>query len=179
MMNAWLVVAQGFVTGLIFGVLLQRGKLSRLNVVIGQFLLRDFTVAKVLLSAIIVGGMLMHALLALGYIAALPLEPSNLLGSAIGGAIFGVGISLLGYCPGGALAAVGDGARDALWGVFGLLTGSIIFRMHADKFISLLTPDAMSGTTIALLINASPWFIFAALWLGLAGLHMIPSRRLR
>lgn len=178
-MNAWVVVAQGLVTGLVFGILMQRGRLSRLNVVIGQFLLRDFTVAKVMLSAIFVGGIFMHVLLAFGVIKALPLEPSNLTGSALGGLIFGAGISLLGYCPGGALAAVGDGARDAIWGVLGLFTGSLIFIRHAAWFDVFLKPDALSATTLAIFSGLSPWLFFAAMWCVLLGLHLIPRRQLR
>ena len=46
----------GLLTGFLFGFLLQKSRVSDRRVIVGQFLLRDFTVMKVMLTAIIVGG---------------------------------------------------------------------------------------------------------------------------
>src|ERR1035437_2175335 len=45
----------GTIFGLAFGFLLQKGGVGKFNVLIGQLLLQDFTVAKVMLTAIVVG----------------------------------------------------------------------------------------------------------------------------
>jgi len=45
----------GVIFGLAFGFLLQKGGFGKYNVLIGQLLLEDFTVAKVMLTAIVVG----------------------------------------------------------------------------------------------------------------------------
>jgi len=45
----------GAVFGVAFGFLLQKGGVGKFNVLIGQLLLQDFTVAKVMLTAIVVG----------------------------------------------------------------------------------------------------------------------------
>jgi hypothetical protein len=45
----------GVVFGLAFGFLLQKGGVGKFNVLIGQLLLQDFTVAKIMLTAIVVG----------------------------------------------------------------------------------------------------------------------------
>ena len=45
----------GVLFGLAFGFLLQKGGVGKFNVLIGQLLLQDFTVAKVMLTAIVVG----------------------------------------------------------------------------------------------------------------------------
>jgi hypothetical protein len=42
--------------GFLFGFLLQRGRVTDYNVIVNQFRLRDFTVLKVMLTAILVGG---------------------------------------------------------------------------------------------------------------------------
>ena len=39
----------------------------------------------------------------------------------------GVGFALLGYCPGTGAAALGQGNRDAIAGVVGLMAGSYLF----------------------------------------------------
>lgn len=41
----------GLVTGIVFGVLLQKGRVAKHEVIVGQLVLRDFTVAKVMLTA--------------------------------------------------------------------------------------------------------------------------------
>ena len=45
----------GLITGILFGFLLQKGRVAKFPVIVGQFLLRDFTVLKVMLSAVVVG----------------------------------------------------------------------------------------------------------------------------
>ena len=45
----------------------------------------------------------------------------------IGGLIFGAGFALIGYCPGTAAAALGEGNWDALFGMAGLVAGSYIY----------------------------------------------------
>ena len=45
----------GAVFGLAFGFLLQKGGVGKFNILIGQLLLQDFTVAKIMLTAIVVG----------------------------------------------------------------------------------------------------------------------------
>ena len=45
----------GALFGLVFGFLLQKGGVGKFNVLIGQLLLQDWTVAKIMLTAIVVG----------------------------------------------------------------------------------------------------------------------------
>jgi xanthosine utilization system XapX-like protein len=47
--------------GFAFGWLLQRGKVTSYNVIVNQFRFRDFTVLKVMMTAIIVGGVLFRS----------------------------------------------------------------------------------------------------------------------
>ena len=45
----------GLIIGLLFGFLLQKGGVTDYDVILGQLLLTDFTVIKVMLSAVITG----------------------------------------------------------------------------------------------------------------------------
>ena len=112
--------------GLAFGFLLQKGGVGKFNVLIGQLLLQDFTVAKVMLTAIIVG---MVGIFTLHHFAKvnLNIKPTRIGANIIGGLLFGAGFALLGYCPGTAAAAMGQGSWDALFGMVGLVAGSWIF----------------------------------------------------
>jgi uncharacterized protein len=57
----------------------------------------------------------------------LHLKPMRIGANVIGGLIFGAGFALLGYCPGTAAVALGQGSWDALFGMAGLVVGSWVF----------------------------------------------------
>ena len=112
--------------GLAFGFLLQKGGVAKFNVLIGQLILQDWTVAKVMLTAIIVGMVGIFALHRAAKVN-LHLKPTRLGANIIGGLIFGAGFALIGYCPGTAAAALGQGNWDAIFGMSGLVVGSYIY----------------------------------------------------
>ena len=110
----------GILFGFIFGWLLQRARLTDTNVIIAQLRLRDYTLFKVMLTAIIVGGIgvfFLHS----GGLAAYHIKPANLLAVAVGAVLFGIGMAIYGYCPGTGLAAIGTGSWHALAGAVGML----------------------------------------------------------
>jgi uncharacterized protein len=112
--------------GIAFGFLLQKGGVAKFNVLIGVLLLEDFTVVKVMLSAILVGMLGVFTLHGLGKVE-LHIESTRLAAQISGGLIFGVGFALLAYCPGTGAAALGQGNWDALFGFAGLLAGSYLY----------------------------------------------------
>lgn len=113
--------------GLIFGILLNKGRVTDYNVIVNLFRLKDFTVVKIMLTAIIVGGLGVFAMKGMGLIEGYQIKPANLLGVGLGSAIFGVGMALLGYCPGTGVAAMATGRLHALVGFFGMIAGGIIY----------------------------------------------------
>ena len=116
----------GAAFGLAFGFLLQKGGVGKFHILIGQLLLQDFTVAKVMLTAIVVG---MIGIFTLHHFAQvnLHIKPTRIGANIIGGLLFGAGFALIGYCPGTAAAALGQGSWDALFGMTGLVAGSWMF----------------------------------------------------
>lgn len=116
----------GFLFGIAFGFLLQKGGVANYGVLMGQFLLTDFTVFKVILTAITVGMLGIFSLRALGLVE-LHVKPTRYAANIAGGLLFGVGLGVLGYCPGTGVAALGQGNYDALFGILGLLAGSYFF----------------------------------------------------
>jgi uncharacterized membrane protein YedE/YeeE len=116
----------GALFGILFGFLLQKGGVAKYHILIGSLLLEDFTVMKVMLTAIIVGGIGVFSLHALGLVK-LDIKPTRYAANIIGGLVFGVGFGLLGYCPGTGAAALGQGNWDVLAGIVGLLLGSYLF----------------------------------------------------
>lgn len=116
----------GFGTGLAFGALLQRGRLSRYEAILGQLRLRDVRVGTAMATAIVTGGLGVNALVRRGR-ATREIKPMKI-GGIVGGALlFGAGLAVLGYCPGTSIAAMGEGRKDALAGVLGMLFGAGAF----------------------------------------------------
>jgi uncharacterized protein len=119
-------LALGFVFGIVFGFLLQKGGVARYEVLMGQFFLTDFTVIKIILTAIAVGMVGVFSMHAMGLVK-LHLKPTHYASNVAGGLLFGVGLGLLGYCPGTGAAALGQGNYDAIAGIAGLLAGSYLY----------------------------------------------------
>ncbi len=120
----------GAITGLVFGFLLQRAGLTRYRVIVGQFLFADNTMLKTMLTAVVVGAAGVYAMHlnpeVFGQVK-LHVKPAALAANILGGLIFGVGMVLLGYCPGTGVAALGDGSRHAVFGVVGMLAGAAAY----------------------------------------------------
>lgn len=116
----------GAIFGVVFGFLLQKGGVAKYHVLIGSLLLEDFTVVKVMLTAIIVGSVGIFTLHAFGLVK-LHIKPTRYGANVIGGLLFGVGFALMGYCPGTGAAALGQGNWDALAAIVGLMVGSYLF----------------------------------------------------
>lgn len=122
----------GLFFGIIFGFLLQKGGVAKYEVLLGALLLTDFTVMKIILSAILVGMIGIFGMHALGLVK-LHLKPTKYAANVIGGLVFGAGFALLGYCPGTGAAALGQGNLDAVAGIAGLLAGSYLYAECSRK----------------------------------------------
>ncbi|QEG43723.1 DUF6691 family protein [Roseimaritima ulvae] len=116
----------GLVFGLVFGILLQKGGVAKFHVLIGQLMLTDYTVVKVMLSAVIVGAVGIHLMHRMGLVE-LHIKPTRYASNIIGGLLFGVGFALSAYCPGTGAAALGQGNYDALAMMTGMVAGSYVF----------------------------------------------------
>jgi uncharacterized protein len=116
----------GLATGVVFGGLLQRSRVARSARIFEQLLLKDWTVVRVMGSAVVVGAVGVHSMVRAGK-TKLDIKPLQLGGIVGGGLAFGTGLALVGYCPGTTLAALGEGKRDAIAGTLGMLAGAALF----------------------------------------------------
>jgi hypothetical protein len=152
-------IAIGFIFGVFFGFLLQKGGLTDYGVIVGQLLLTDFTVAKVMLTAILVGMIGIHIMGSEGLVR-LHNKPGSIGSTVLGGLIFGSGFAILGYCPGTAAAAFGSGAIDALVGMVGIIIGAGMFaRLYPALNRSVLKWGPLPEGTIPELIGIRPAII--------------------
>lgn len=118
----------GLLTGVLFGFALHRAGFSRCGLVMRGLAFRDFTMLKVMLTAIAVGMVGAAALATFApAVAHLKVKSLYVWGVLVGGLIFGVGMAIAGYCPGTALVGLGGGVRDGLLAVAGALLGAFTF----------------------------------------------------
>ncbi len=116
----------GLCLGMAFGAVLQLSGASSHTKVVGALRLKDLTIIKLILAAIGVGVIGVHALDAVG-LANMKVKELYLPGVAVAGLIFGAGFAVTGYCPGTALAAAAEGKLDAWFTVGGGLFGALTF----------------------------------------------------
>lgn len=167
----------GLITGIGFGVLLQRAEVIRFDRQIGALLLKDMTIVKFMLTTILVGMVGVYLLVDLG-LAKLSLKPLILGGNVLGGLIFGVGWALLGYCPGTAGAALGEGRVDALAGMAGMLAGAALYaEAYPALKESVLTWGDYGKATLPSLLGLGHWPVIVVFVAGGVALLRFLERR--
>ena len=163
----------GLISGILFGFLLQKGGATQYDVILGQLLLRDHTVLKIMLSAVLTGMIGIYAMKSLGWIQIKP-KSGSVGKNIIGGLIFGAGFALLGYCPGTIAGAIGNGYLVALaGGIAGILIGAGLFAAWYPKLNQgILQKGHYGDVTLPRLLQVNDWvvvvpvagLIFLVLW---------------
>jgi len=156
-------LALGLLTGIIFGFLLQKGRVAKYEVIVGQFLLKDWTVVKIMATAVVVGAVGVYGLVELGW-ASLHIKPFLVAGVLVGAACFGIGMVVLGYCPGTTVAACGEGRRDAMSGLVGMICGAGLF-VGLFPWLQPVTKALgdQGQITVPDVLEVSPWLVIGAL----------------
>ncbi len=151
-------LVSGLIFGIIFGFLLQKGGATKYDVIVAQLLLRDFTVLKIMLSAVVTGMIGIYLMKSLGWIQLVPKSGSFSM-NIIGGLIFGVGFATLGYCPGTVAGAIGNGYLDAFTGgLVGILIGTGIFAaLYPRLKEGILKKGDFGDLTIPKLLKVNDW----------------------
>jgi hypothetical protein len=156
----------GLISGIFFGFFLQKGQALKYDKQLGMLRLKDFTLVKLILTAILVGMVGVYFFVDLG-VAKLSIKPTVLGANIIGGLIFGLGWGMLGYCPGTAVGAAGEGRWNAFWGgIIGMLVGAGVFS-EAYPLIknNLLKFGDIGKLTVPGVVGVNHWVIIAIVWI--------------
>jgi hypothetical protein len=151
----------GLLFGFCFGFLLQKGQVCYYEVIMRQLLLQDFTVLKVMLTAIVTGMVGVYAMRGQGWIK-LHKQAGSLGTNIPGPLIFGIGFGMLGYCPGTSVGAVGHGALDALiGGVVGIMIGAGLYAAAYPRLKARVLNVGEFGdkTLIDVFRVRNPWLV--------------------
>ena len=153
----------GFLIGCAFGAILYLGGASSYRNILGTLLLKDMTIIKLMMTAIGVGTLGIY-LLDLGQLAHMSVKPAYLWGIAAGGAIFGIGWAVSGYCPGTCVVGTAEGKLDAVATLIGALVGAFLFAIAFPRLDALLIQNANFGKiTLSDLIGVPGFYIAAAM----------------
>lgn len=148
----------GLVTGIAFGFILQKGQALKFHKIIDALRLRDFTIWKLMFTAIGVGMIGIYAMNELG-LAKMHIKPTILSANILGSLIFGAGFALLGFCPGTCVGAAGEGRLDGLYsGVVGLLIGAGLYsEVYPYLLPGFLKVGALGKVTLPQLFGIGMW----------------------
>jgi len=157
-------LVSGLLFGIVFGFLLQKGGVTKYDVIISQLLLTDFTVVKIILSAVVIGMIGLYTMQGLGWIKLRP-KSGSWGKNAIGGLIFGLGFALLGYCPGTIAGAIGNGYLDAVTaGLFGIILGSgLLAAIYPGLKEGVLKMGYFGDMTLPRALKVSNWAVIIPL----------------
>ena len=149
----------GLATGILFGILLQKAEVLRFDKQVGALRLMDMTIFKFMLSAIAVGAVGVYLLKDLGLIN-LSLKGTSIGAQVLGGTLFGIGWAILGYCPGTAGGALGEGRIDAIWGILGMLFGGGIYALAYPFFkANVIGIGNFGKITLPQILGINHWII--------------------
>jgi uncharacterized membrane protein YedE/YeeE len=156
----------GLLTGVLFGFLLQKGRVLRFDKQVGAMLLTDMTIFKFMLSAILVG---MVGILWLSSMEIITLshKSMNVGAVVIGGALFGAGWAIMGFCPGTSLGALGEGRWHAVFAILGMVAGAALYA-ESYPFLKATVLSWKDFGKIGLpeAIHLSQWIILPLFWVG-------------
>ena len=159
MSEQWL----GLITGIAFGALLQQGRVLRFEKQVGAMLLKDMTIMKFMLSAILVGMVGINLLAAFGLVTLSP-KATVLGANIVGGILFGGGWAIMGFCPGTSVGAVAEGRVHAVFAILGMLAGAALFA-EAYPFLEkgFLNMGSLGPMTLPGVLGVGTWPVIAVL----------------
>ena len=162
--TANLVVA--VVVGLFFGFFLERGGLGNPHKLTGVFYLTDFAVPKAMFTAILVAatGLCLLSDLKVLDMSRVWIIPTFFWPQLAGGALFGLGYLISGYCPGTAVAGLASGRMDALITMAGIGSGTLLFSILYPLLEGFYKTSDMGAVNLPDLLGMNHWVLLGIVY---------------
>jgi uncharacterized protein len=161
------------VLGVGFGFALERAGFGSARKLTAVFYLHDMAVLKVMFSAIVtaMAGLFVLSAAGLMDLGALYVEPTNVMAALVGGALFGAGFIVGGYCPGTSIAAAAVGRQDAWLFALGMLAGVWAYAEFTPGLEDWIKAGQIGEVTLpsATGIGMGWWVLLFVALLALAG----------
>jgi hypothetical protein len=173
-------VGSGLLCGAAFGFVLERAGFGSPCKLTGQFRLTDWSVLKVMFTAIVVAAAGLWLLRVAGVVDAeqLFVPTSLLVAAAVGGALVGAGFAVGGYCPGTSVVGLFSGRLDAAVFLLGILVGTFVFAgLYGPALESLMAAgEVQAGDTFADAWGIPDGLLIAVMTGALVGVFVIGTR---
>ena len=89
-------------------------------------------------------------------------KPMNVGAILVGGALFGAGWAIMGYCPGTSVGALGEGRWHAIFAIAGMVTGAGVYAELYPFFKTTVLFWADFGKIgLPEALGVSPWIVIA------------------
>ena len=168
MMAPWFSDAAGIAAlpvGLAFGAALERAGLGSARTIGDQLRGRDFTVVKVMFSAIVTAMLGIYWASTLGWLdlGRVSIPETDLLPQAIGGVLFGAGFAVASLCPGTACVSAGTGRKDGALAVLGLFIGTLVVGLGWSLLGPVAEHAPREGATLAGDLGLAPGWVVGGL----------------
>lgn len=165
------IMIVGILVGTLFGFVLQRGRLCMNSAFRDIVLLKEYNLVKAVIIALLTC-MIGFGIMVLTGIVTLNPKPLTLLGSILGGFIFGVGMVLAAGCASGTTYRVGEGMVGSMIALIGFCIGLVMakFGLLSSVTMSLQSTPILTaeGTPITLFGALTPVFMLIIGVVGLA-----------
>ena len=165
------MVWTGLLIGIIFGVILQRGRICFNSAFRDVLIFKDNYLMKLAALAIALQSITLLLFAQLGIIKLAPV-PLNWIANIVGGYIFGLGMVLAGGCASGVTYRIGEGMTTSwlagfIFGLTAQATSSGLFSnwmKWLGKFNVTVKPNSSVyaskvGPTLATIFNVNPWIV--------------------
>ena len=160
-------MVSGLACGALFGWVLENAGFGSPCKLTGQFRLSDWSVLKVMFTAIVVAAAGLMGLQALGWMAtdAVFVPAALLAAAAVGGLLVGAGFAVGGYCPGTSVVGLFSGRLDAGVFLLGLLLGTFAFAgLYGPTLEGLMgAAEVMAGDTLTDAYGIPAWLLVLAM----------------
>jgi hypothetical protein len=159
-------VAAGLLSGVLFGYALEAAGFGSPRKLTAQFSLRDFSVFKVMFTAVLVSAIGLYILRTMGLMAGNAVFIPTLFFWAIlaGGLLIGAGVALGGYCPGTSVVGVASGRIDAVLFGIGMVLGTSAFAWVYEPLTGFyMAAQGPAAQTLPQLFGLPEWAVLLVL----------------
>lgn len=174
MIDILIVLIPGIIIGIIFGIILQRGRFCMNSAFRDILLLKEYKLIKAVILAWFVSMLGFSVMFFMGIIKLNP-KPFVPIANIIGGFLFGIGMVLAAGCASGTTYRVGEGMMGSLMALLGFAIGAVMAKMGALSFL----PAILQSVQIKEAGGANPTVFGAALTpyfmliIGIAGIVLV------
>jgi hypothetical protein len=153
--------------GIAFGATLERAGLGSARTIADQLSARDFTVLKVMFSAIVTAMLGIFWASRLGWLdlSRVAIPTTDIVPQLIGAVLFGAGFALASLCPGTACVSAATGTRDGLVTIGGLFAGTLVTSLLWSQLGTFAERTPRENATLATDLGLSAGLVVAIITL--------------